>query len=289
MGRRPRSDLAKSITNKSPDSATQPELVIENLKRRPPVAASDHITVRTLAAELGVEPERIRALVDRQYIRIIKAEPYLEDCIVARPYAAGMKWLKRMFAPLRMIPLIPISYVSDLLGIRHVSEVRHFCLNYNITIYDDPVFEETINISDFYKLWRGIFLSKFNRFDSQMMLFMFANVKGPKDRNPRLMGYDDALEQEIRRVAKMPEPDRTFRAVALYESFRNAIKISAVRRMYEAKVMAPKINPEKIENLFRSLLRKSLGTMAYSTDAEPYAVEPPASSASSHHVSANEP
>ena len=288
MGRRPRSDWAKRITNESQDSATNPELVIVSLKRKSPVAASDHVTVRAFAAELGVEPERIRTLIDRQYIRIIKAEPYLEDSIIARPHIASVRWLKRMFAPLRMVPLIPLGYVYVLLRLRNIDEVRHLCLNYDLTIHDDPVFEETLTIADFWTLWRNIHLSKHNRFDRQMMLFMFANNRG-KGRSPRMMGYSEALEQEIKRVAAMPEPDRTFRATALYECFRDARKLSNVEWLYDTKMATKKAGVDKIENLFRSLLRKSLGTMAYAKDAQPYAVQPPASSASSRHVSANEP
>lgn len=282
MGRPQKRNSARNISDELLDSAMRPVPVIEKLKRRPPVAASEHVTVRDFAAELNVEPERIRPLLDRQYIRIIKAEPYLEDTLIARPYAVGVKWLKRMFAPLRLVPLLPLHNVAMLLGLLTVDDVRHLCLNYDITVHDDVVFGELLSVSDFYRLWRNLYISRYNRFDRQMMMFMINNAKGKSEKNPRAMDYYDALEEEIKRVSRMEEPDRTFRATALYEAFRDVQKISEVQKTYQEKLGRKKSKLERIEKLFRNLLRKSLGTTAYRPDAEPYAVQPPASSAASH-------
>lgn len=243
-----------------------------------PVPASDHVTLSALAAELAVEVERLRPLVDHEYLKIITFHDFLDDCIVARPYGDGMRWLKNLLAPLPLIPLLPLAYAGTLLNVSG-NAVRRFCVYYDIPMFDDPTLGELITIKSYYDLVEKLNGAKANkrsthRFDRQTMFQAIARGLDKPLRKILVPPYSQIIEEEIRRVRLMDEPEKGFRSLALYQAFTDAQR--AIERFKEwagNEIKSEEIQQrraEKIENLLKNLMKSSFGP----SSVEPNPVQP---------------
>jgi len=227
------------------------------LLRPAPIPRSEYITVRDLAAELKVDPERLRPLIDLQYLRILHAGEYLVDCQVARPLPAAMDWLKQMMAPIHMRALLPVDVAAELLRCDSV-DIRKFCLAWNIPMYFDPAFGELLSPTNFFRLFQKLFQvnSGEARYDRQMLLKILATGNEQRERtNP--LPYSRMLEREIARISRLPEPDRTVRAVALYDAFVDAKTVKECISEYRQTVASPGL--DKAEAKLAALVERCVG------------------------------
>jgi hypothetical protein len=195
------------------------------LLRKSPIPQSDQIPIWQLAQELDIDPERAYSLIENGYLRVIQPEP-MKDAIVARPAPAAMEWLRQMFLPLRMRPMIPTEMVALFLEM-NPSDVRALCLDHNVHFIDDPVFGELLSITAFHHLHALLYRMRDPmRFDRQSLLSMLVHIQKIKapDSVKNHYIFSTKIEQEIKRIADLPEPERTFHATELLQCYDDAAK-----------------------------------------------------------------
>jgi len=243
----------------------QHALVTSALLRKSPVPREHYVTVKALAKELGLrDPERLRSVIEHQYIRLLEVREYFQDCVVARPYPAGIEWLREMFRPLTLRPFLPLSMAATLLS-TNISRVRRYCLAYDYPIYDDQAFGELISIRHFHRLFDRVRESNDGvRFDRAAIISLLRDVmhsEGQHDNErsayrPNPLPYSKRLELEIIKIGKLKEPDRTLRAVAFYEAYRDANTIRECVARYKELTLGLE---EKVEERLAKLMQRCVG------------------------------
>jgi hypothetical protein len=275
---KPQSENLESVTTSaSLPSPKKPVAAIEMLRRTEKfLPAAEQITLSKLASELSVDVERLRPLIDHQYLKLIKVKEFLDDCIVARPYPDGMRWLHNMLAPLPLQPLLPLKYAAEMLYLS-LAESRSVCVYYDVQVQSDPAFGELLTIEGFYKLFDKLNKHRGScRFDRQAMFQALSyGIDKPMPKR-KVIPYDQMLEDEIRRVRKMEEPERGFRAIALYRAFKDAKNLDDCRRRYwnnntepQSKQKRRKAHMERAEELLENLMKRSFGQSSVETPPVP--------------------
>lgn len=254
--------MARIISKKQPFSAGTPSLQ-QLLQRKNPVPKSEYVAIRDLARELRVDPERLRPLIDRCYLTILEMRDYLDDCMVARPAPAAIAWLRMMFLPVSLRPMLSTEMAAQAVGVP-VNALRSLCLAYNVQLQDDPALGELISMKGLHSVITALYSNKgVNRFDRQALLCMLSRTT--KGAVPKMQSYSVRLEQEISRIAKLPEPDRSFRAVALYDAYQESKIVQECISKYRA---VTRVDTGEIEQKFAELLNRSFGTTESHHDAQ---------------------
>lgn len=221
--------IQKTISPSSPASPTSTGSgsLKRHLLRKSPVPLSEYITVAKLASELEVEVERLAPLIAHGYLRIMDAGKSLAETVVARPPAAAMDWLRTMFMPLELRPLITAKEITALFGITD-DELRYICLTDGIPLYDDPAFGSLLSVAGFWSLSKGLISMRSPlRTDRQMLLLILGRIKNVKDLGRiKPLTYSERIEKEISRIAHMEEPERTMRATDFWKAFSEADTIT---------------------------------------------------------------
>lgn len=249
--------MARTTFPKSPKYLTSAALNVA-LQRSSPVPQSEYVTVRDLAKELRLkDPEQLRPLIELQYLRLLIPAEYLADCQVARPLPAAMEWLKQMLAPIHMRPLVPIDIAAELLRTT-AEDVRRLCLAWNIQLVFDPAFGELLSPTNFYRLFQKVFQVQSGkaRYDRQRLLWMIAVAKNRSEERTIPLPYNGWLEREIARIARLKEPERSMRAVALYDAMVDATTIEACIKQYRQSAGE---NIERAKVKLMKLVERSVG------------------------------
>lgn len=211
---------------------------------------SDFVSLGELAQELGTPLDRIQPLLDRGYLR-----PAAEAGFVIRPQPAAIEWLRTMFQPFAMRPFLPTEMVAEITGTK-LNDVRRLCLIYNIPLQDDPVFGELMSIHAFHRFFNSLHhFREPSRFDRQALLTILHTSYQGTGKAMRTLPFSKRLEAEIRRIAKLPEPDRLSRAMALMEAYEDAKSISDCLARYEEKVESSMPEMESLEQV----IQRSIG------------------------------
>src|SRR5579863_2348861 len=104
------------------------------------------ITIEGLAQLLEVPMERLQPLIDHKYLRIVIAKPELGKTVISCPKPAVLEWLRSMFQPLSLRPLVRLDEVNALVrrsqpkvndhsAERARKRVIEICRMYSIPIY----------------------------------------------------------------------------------------------------------------------------------------------------------
>ena len=206
----------------SPTSAAKNGLQ-KHLYRQSPVPRADYVTIAKLAEELDVAPDRLQSLIDHRYLRVMMQRDTLAETVVARPPKAAMDWLRSMFVPLTLRPLIPVQDIIAALEITQ-EEFRYMCIVDNIPLQEDPVFGELISVTAFYILQQSwLRMRNPMRSDRAALMLTLGILKGatPTGRMKPLP-FDARLDKEISRIAHMEEPDRSLRATDFWVAYNEA-------------------------------------------------------------------
>ena len=220
---------------------------------------NDPVTPTQLAAELGVEPIRLLPLIEHGYLKVHQVSPVL----VIRPLPAAMEWLSMMFRPLPMRPVLPTHMAAEMFGMDEIG-FRQLCVAYNIHLYSDPAFGEHISVVGFHAFYRALHhFREPSRFDRAGLLNILWSALPSKNRAPRHLPFDKRLDEEIRRIALLPEPLRTEQAVLLWEAYSDAVAVS------DAVAQTEGVEPTEIRCMDRvkKMVEASVGSVA--TSARP--------------------
>ena len=216
-----------------------------------PAVAASLITLGTLALSLNVPVSRLVPLVVEGYLHSPASNVTVADpppnsyTYVETPSQAALLWLRQWFQPARAKLLFSRADVAEILELseRGVVALAAHC---RVPVSYDPALDGLV-----FSVWAvkrllmaqasgGVEALRDNgqRFDRQALLWMLL------ERDPKRMldppDFDDALEDELARAAKLPEPSRTARAVALWDQWQDA------RLLAEA---AGGVDPAKVERL----------------------------------------
>lgn len=205
------------------------------------------ISIATLARLIETSPIRLQPLVEQSYLKVLVPNDDFNQIIVARPGARRIQWLKHMFQPLVMKPIIPLKEAAKLFGLTE-NYALQYCSYYLIPVQSDPVFGNLIPFLSLKRLARAAW--SYRRFDRAALLrYFMSQIEGTRWKEPP--PYGRRLEKEIGRIATLREPVRTIRSVALIEAFRDARTVTeCLRRVKEITVELAK-SERQILDLFK--------------------------------------
>jgi hypothetical protein len=208
------------------------------------------ISIRDLAQLIETPVERLRALVENKYLRVVKASPMFEWTIVARPGQRAAEWLRNMFQPLKMRPVIPLKEAGKLWGVTEC-EVLKYCQIGKIPVQSDPVFGKLITFSALKSLARARHrYHKPKRFDRAGLLrYYLSEIEGVRWKEPP--PYSVRLEKEIGRIATLKEPWRTIQSMELINAFRDARRVTECLRPQKEIIEELRKSEHQILDLFK--------------------------------------
>jgi len=193
--------------------------------------STEGVPFEVLASDLGVDVSKIELLVSTGWLTLVRDHTIPALRLVGKPGRAGMDWLKNALAPIPLIPVVRLKHVMELLDVKPPA-MRRLIMDYAITVYIDPALGEMITIASFHHLFHSLYpWHERSRFDRQMMLsILFGFDKGDGEVFVRPMSYSQRLEEELARIATLPEPERSIRSMDVYEAYRDASTIASVVR-----------------------------------------------------------
>ena len=180
------------------------------------------ISIARLARLVEAPPTRLHALVEQGYLRIVIHNNDFDQIIVARPGERRIQWLKNMFQPLVMKPIIPLKEAADLFGLTEGYAAK-YCFYFLIPMQSDQAFGNLIPFKSLKRLARAAWA--YRRIDRAGLLrYFLSQIEGVRWKEPP--PYSVRLEKEIERIRTLPEPMRTERSIALILAFRDARKVT---------------------------------------------------------------
>ena len=190
-----------------------------------------------LAYQLKVPTDRLLPVIVGGYIKKVKdSYPHnAKHIVVERPSSALIAWLKQMLRPMAMRPLLTLKEIADILGMKETA-LRNLCkTDKRIKFHRDPAFGELISPRNLFflikRLPKNHGAPSFDR--ARLLQFLTGNPVGTKMRF-QVLPYSQQIEREIKRIAKLPEPYRTLRAIALYEAMEDAKTVLECLHKYHA-------------------------------------------------------
>jgi hypothetical protein len=191
------------------------------------VADDNTVSLADLARMLDVGIDRLPPLISAGYLYVAKVGDTPETILLVKPFPDFLEWLGLMLGPTCRRPMVPIADIAHMLKMKP-EIVRYACEKLSVEIWPDPVFGDLLSPRGFFTLQKLIERTTAHlRLDRQILMVMLARLRGvqPKFRlrgRDTILPYAKGFEAEIRRIAKMKEPMRAFRAVALWKAYSDA-------------------------------------------------------------------
>jgi len=186
-------------------------------------------------------PERVLLLVRLGYLKFYQGD----ETKVVLPPPGAIRWLRLMLLPLPERPLFTLEEVVQLAeiapppgkkGVQGIVLLRKLCAAFSIPIHVDDGFGELMSPISFIRLLDALFGYRDPmRFDRAALMEWMRGMKTGYRLRCHLP-YSKLLELEIRRIARLREPERTMRAVALWESYYDAKRVSNCVGQYRVSV-----------------------------------------------------
>ena len=177
-----------------------------------------------LADELRVSPEELVPLVTAGYLVIVQTADVLKDTLVGKPTQNMIDWFRAMFGPVALRPMVPIKEVAAMALVK-LDHFIELCERFHLPIYDDPIFGGLVSprtVITFYGKYRQTMMPV--RVDRVTLIDFLGRMKGFKVKRPiRLVEvFWKSFDEEIKRIAALPEPQRTIAATAFWQMFNDA-------------------------------------------------------------------
>jgi hypothetical protein len=205
------------------------------------------ISVASLARLIEAPPIRLHSLVEHGYLRVVIPSDDFNQIIVARPGRRRIEWLKYMFQPLVMKPIIPLKEAAELFRLTE-NYALQYCSYYLIPVQSDPAFGNLIPFKSLKRLARAAWT--YSRFDRAGLLrYFMSQLEGTRWKNPP--PYSVRLEKEIGRIATLPQPARVIRSLALIEAFRDARTATECLRRQKEITKELRRSEQRILDLFK--------------------------------------
>ncbi len=222
-------------------------------------AGAETISVRELAAELGVLPEKISALMAEHYLTVIQAKTPVEETVIWKPRTAGLEWLRSALGPAPFAPVVKLEHAAKALGLRPF-DVRRLVMEYNVHLYIDPVLGELMTVAGFYTIVNRSYPQyDWHRFDRQMFFAILSGLASGEPADPcRPLPFDERLEMELHRVSRLPVVQRELRGMEIYRAWHDARSLTGLLRRTLSKASPVAIRVSAIMHDWRRKQAKSL-------------------------------
>jgi hypothetical protein len=186
------------------------------------------ITLGQLAKSLNVSTERLLPLVRDGFIKAQSSSPWSSQSLVESPPEAALTWLRQWFMPVTAKPMFSLVDMADLLGVRPPRQVLVIAAAHNIPVTYDSTLGHMFSIWAAKSLLTKTLESKpsadSKRWDRQALLWKI--LEGDPARIAEPPTFKRKLEEEIERVAGLPEGERVVRVRSLIQAFRDVSKIA---------------------------------------------------------------
>lgn len=208
------------------------------------------ITLGALAVSLNVPVARLLPLATAGYLTITKPSSLPSTCVVQMPPQRAVRWLRQWFLPARAKTLFSAADIADLLNIPQ-REVIKLAARFDLpTTFDAALgglLWSTYAVRQLMRALSGEASAErvLPRFDRQAMLHALLETDPKRALLPPT--YAQHLEEEIIRVAALPEDQRHLRAAALWGQWLDAKAIAVACPTPPA--------PAVVEQIERKILR----------------------------------
>ena len=166
------------------------------------------ISISLLAKELNVPQERILPLIQHGYLKCI------DETTVEAPSKEGLLWLRQWFQPAQAKPLFSARDIAELLKISEQS-VPSVLAAHDIPAIHDPALGLCVSTFGARRLLMEC-MSTGTRFDRIALIHFLLNGDNP------CPPFNEALEKEVERINKLPEPTRSIRKDAILGAWKDA-------------------------------------------------------------------
>lgn len=220
------------------------------------------ITLGMLAKELNVPIVRISMLVEGGWLHRAaghEQDPLTSSLLLRCPPPTALSWLRQFFLPPQAKPLFTAGDILGLLEEAGVGEgvemedVARLAAGYGIPCQYDPALGGDTGLLLSWQSARKLVLEVLaggrrgewegRRYDRQAVLWFLLQQDPAQALHPP--SFIEQLEEEVARVANLPEPQRTIRAEMLLEQWKdarevvNAFRNSVLASSLHACVPAP--------------------------------------------------
>jgi hypothetical protein len=202
---------------------SQIPLLTEIFRRNPQAKISEiRISAGALAKSLGVTVAELAPLIREGYLRKRSEEVTItSQTILDAPPEAAVVWMRNWFLPAAAKPLLSVENMAELLGVQ-VRQVLPAAAMHDVPVHRDPA------LGFCFSIWaaRQLLLRSVRardhatRFDRIALLWRILEKDPEKAAAPPV--FQEELEKELARVAKLPEPTRSLRTLEIMEALHDA-------------------------------------------------------------------
>jgi hypothetical protein len=205
--------------------SSQPPLLKEIFAHEP-AEKPVHMSVANLCKALNVGVSDIAPFIQQRYIKLVSAGHISSQATIEAIPEAAIIWMRSWFLPVQAKPLFSLENIADLLNVT-VREVLPLCAQHEIPVTRDPVLGFTLSIWAARMLLLRTIRGREHtaRFDRIALLHRILEKDPEKASQPP--SFDQELEDELERVAKLDEPTRSLRSAQIWENLNDARLIAA--------------------------------------------------------------
>ena len=208
-------------------------------KRQPwvTVAEMSRLLRGEYAWEGDFSAKRVHQLVEAGHLKYYKKNKEQ----ISLPSPAAIRWLHAMLLPFCDRPLFTLAEIAKAIASNSNSywkmqTIQKLCAAYDIPIHFDKAWGELLSPDSFIRLLDALYgYRQPMRFDRMAMIEWMRGMQT----NPRQLRwnlpYAALLEGEIGRIVRLQEPERTVRAVAFWEIYRDSKTVSNCLSQYRAE------------------------------------------------------
>jgi hypothetical protein len=207
--------------------STKIPLLSEIFRRHPSAPEEIRTTLGQLAEKLQVTVAALAPLVREGYLKKRSGEEMLTSkTVIDGVPEPALVWMRSWFQPVGAKPLFGVADVADLLGCE-VREVLPAAALHDVPAHRDPALGFCFSIwSTRQLLLRSVRARDHaQRFDRVALLWRILEKDPEKAAQPPK--FDESLEKELARVAKLEEPTRSLRTMEIMEALRDAQVLAA--------------------------------------------------------------
>jgi hypothetical protein len=201
------------------------------------------VTIRRLAWRSQIRVPLFHTLVDQGILEVVERKKPFALTIVKQPTPPRMEWIKQMMKSLNMRPLIRLAELAKMLNMK-ADDLRERCESKGLKFPYYPSYRELLSPRDVGRVLRAGIVPKASgqwRFDRMSLVQFLTGTEWGQQMKYQVLPYSAYLEREVKRIAHLKEPDRTFRAVALFESLNDAKTLAKCLKKYRERRDHPEV------------------------------------------------
>lgn len=198
------------------------------------------MSVGGLCKALNCTTSQILPFIQAGYIKLISSGHVSSLSQIESLPGPAVEWMRSWLLPVSAKPLLSVENMADLLNIQ-MREVLPLAAKHDVPVLRDPATGFVFSIWSARTLLLRSIRSREHatRFDRQAMLWRLLEKDPEKAAQPP--DFDEELEKEMERVAKLEEPTRSLRSAEIMSALYDANQIWATRETSEVIPSEPSL------------------------------------------------